>query len=487
MSGPNETRPPFRFAAPALIAAVLVIALLGVAAHPNLPGCPAMSSSGATSPVQHVFFVVKENHAFENYFGTYPGVVGDPPVGAFPASYGSNRTVGPFALNASSTPDLPHDRTNLLAAVDGGRNDYFVAQARWAGYAQPEDALGYYTEKEIPVYFDLARNYSLADRFFSGVLGPTLPNRFFDLAATTGGWMTDGTAPPAVASFPTILDQLSDAGVSWAYDYSGTRTYLAPLMFPSVYGDACRAERVQPLADLPAQLASPDPPAVTFIDPSTDSVYSEHPAQNVTLGSEWTATVLHEIFQSPVAASSAVFLFFDEGGGFWDPVAPPPVDAVGDGLRVPLLTISPWTPAGSVTDAPFDPAALLHFVDRNWGLPPLNDRVAQSAWPTDLFDFNRSPRAYVGPVAPLDFGTIAPSATPSLLGPGHSPIEVLPAGSVAPGASSAVSIGLHAGAADPRRSRVMRKWSPKAERGQRRPSQPSQRANVSKCRANFSA
>ncbi|MCI4340702.1 MAG: hypothetical protein L3J73_05505, partial [Thermoplasmata archaeon] len=116
-----------------------------------------------------------------------------------------------------------------------------------------------------------------------------------------------------------------------------------------------------------------------------------------------------------IARSSAVFLFYDEAGGFWDPIAPPSRDAVGDGFRVPFLAISPWTPPGTIVHATFDPASLLGFVDSNWGLPPLNLRVASSPLPAGLFNFSQAPRAYSGPASPLSFANVTSSLayTPS--------------------------------------------------------------------------
>ncbi len=380
--------------------------VLGLAQHPLLSGCPAPTGGAVgPNPITHIFVLVKENHAFENYFATLPGALGTPPGGALPLAFGSNETVAPFPLNATSSPDLPHDRGSDVADVNGGQMNGFVAQAAAAGYSAPRDAVGYYTAAQIPQYFTLARTYALDDEFFSGILGPTLPNRMFDIAATTGGWTSDADPPASLLTFPTILTQMSAAGDSWAYDYSGSEANLTPVLFPAVANDPCVLAGVQPLSNLTAQVNGPNPPAVTFIDPSHDFTYSEHPDENVTLGADWTSTVLNTIFDSPIGPSSAVFFFYDENGGFWDPVVPPTVGALGDGVRIPFFVISPYTDAGLVHQV-LDPASVLGFIDSRLGLPPLNDRVASAPSLAGFFHTDAPPRPWVDLPTPLSFAAI---------------------------------------------------------------------------------
>ena len=135
------------------------------------------------TPIRHLFVIVKENHAFENYFGDMPGVTGYPPNGSFPSSFGGSTNVSPYPIAGYSTPDLPHDAGSDLSDYDHGHNDLFVAQATADGAASPASAVGYYTPHQIPAYYAYARNYTLGARFFTGVLGPTYPNRVFDLGA----------------------------------------------------------------------------------------------------------------------------------------------------------------------------------------------------------------------------------------------------------------------------------------------------------------
>ncbi|MCI4328159.1 MAG: hypothetical protein L3J86_01120, partial [Thermoplasmata archaeon] len=151
------SEPPARDrAAVALVLAMAVTAsaalALGELSPASPKACPPLDSGDALArtPVHHVFFLIKENHAFENYFGDRPGVLGYPPAGAFPLAYGSNRSASPFLLPGTSTPDLPHDHGSELADIDGGKLDDFVAQAQASGAPAPVDAVGYYGAAAIP-------------------------------------------------------------------------------------------------------------------------------------------------------------------------------------------------------------------------------------------------------------------------------------------------------------------------------------------------
>jgi phospholipase C len=404
------------------VAAVAVAAsILIVASSPGGNGptgsCGRVwqASPPTATPIKHLFVVVKENHAFENYFGDLPGVVGYPPNGSFPVSFNGSATVSPFPLAGTSTPDLPHDGGSEIVDYDHGRNDLFVAEAAANGASDPEDAVGYYTSAQIPDYYSYARNYTLGDEFFTGVLGPTFPNRAFDLSSYVGTWNADTVPPANVTNHSTILGQLTAVNIPWEYDYDGLPLFLAPIWYPALTGDPCSAARISSDSDLASQLRSSDPPAVVFLDPSNSGVYSEHPPQNVTAGEDWTVAVVNDIFSSPVANSSAVLIFFDEAGGFWDPVPPPNTSTGLDGFRIPFLVVSPWTPEGKVCSTVADPASVLHFIDENWEQPYLTERVATASNLSCYFEFSHAPRPPLILPTSVALGSAAPHGTARVL------------------------------------------------------------------------
>jgi phospholipase C len=396
LSGPPVRTPWIVGSIAAMVVAVVVVATWGTpGAGPFASlvcGRAWQAAPTTTTPVKHLFVIVNENHAFENYFGTLPGVAGYPPNGSFPVAFNSSVTVQPFPFTGYSTPDLPHDAATDLIDYHGGLNNFFVAEAAAHGAPDPADAVGYYTDQQIPAYFAYAHNYTIGDHFFTGVLGPTNPNRVFDISAYAGSWDADTPPPANVTGHATVLGQLTAANLPWEYDYEGTPGVLAPYEFPALMSDPCSSERIAPVENLVAQLSGPTPPAVVYVDPSNSLTLSEHPPENVTVGEEWTVSVVNTILESPVGGSSAILIFFDENGGFWDPV-PPPMTSTGlDGFRVPFIVVSPWTPADKLCHATVDSASVLNFVDSNWGLPFLSPRVASAGNLSCFFDFSQNPR-----------------------------------------------------------------------------------------------
>ena len=146
---------------------------------------------------------------------------------------------------------------------------------------------------------------------------------------------------------------------------------------------------------------------MTFIDPEGSSTDSEHPPQNVTVGEEWSLSIIDAIERSPLWGSTAIFLTWDEGGGFYDSIVPPVIDAFGDGFRVPMIVVSPFTEGGGIVSTTFDHTSVLKFIDQNWGLPYLNPRVAETNSLALAFHFGR-----MGPDGDLAKGHFLPLSVP---------------------------------------------------------------------------
>jgi phosphoesterase family protein len=117
---------------------------------------------------------------------------------------------------------------------------------------------------------------------------------------------------------------------------------------------------------------------------------SQHPSENVTFGEQWLANVVNSVMQSPYWNSSAIFITYDEGGGYYDQVPPPTVDGTQLGFRIPFLVISPYARENYVSSTVLNHASILSFIEYNWGLPALNSFVGSSNVPLDFFDFNQS-------------------------------------------------------------------------------------------------
>ncbi len=328
-----------------------------------------------TGQIQHVIFVIQENHSFDNYFGTYPGAIGLSPLIRLPLSRGAAPTVAPFQLTQPINHDLNHSWLAAHEAYDHGKMDDFV----WADGSR--DVMGYYTGQFIPNYWAYAQHFTLDDMFFSSLMGPSLPNHLYTVAGYSGGWMWNMWMPPTCGfGFASVPDQLQAAGVSWAY-YSGTAPQTmwlwnplpgfttfeqSPALRSHLYWDE---QFFQDLRD-------GNLPAMSWVTPSM--LDSEHPPTDPRIGMWYVTDLLNAVMQSPYWNDTVVVVTWDEYGGFYDNVAPTQVDPYGFGFRVPALIISPYAAAGSINSTPYDFTSVLRYVEESHLLPPITNRIAQA-------------------------------------------------------------------------------------------------------------
>ena len=334
---------------------------------------------GVTS-IQRVIVIMKENHGFDNYFGTYPGADGIPENASLPD--GAGGTVKPHWLDTTWTFDLPHSRADMLEAFDGGKNDLFAAVAERVFPGLGNISVGYYDDRQIPYYWSLAGNFTLADRYFSSVLGPTDPNRLFSIAGTAGGLANNPLYGSGI-DVTTIFDELEARGISWRYyGITNDGETPTPLQLPHVAANAALSSKVVQLDTVASDIHLGRLPSVTYIDPNgflADSLkISEHPPGDVTEGQGWTAGIIDSIMASPMWPSCAVFLTWDESGGFYDHVPPPQIDEWGYGFRVPMLIVSPFSKRGYIDRDVMDHTSILKFIATNWNLLALTSREANA-------------------------------------------------------------------------------------------------------------
>ena len=384
-----------------LVATLLPLAAVAtsvVYGPPPSPPPPVLPIVDARTPIQHFVVLMMENHAFDNFFGTYPGADGLPPNVTLPDGQGG--TVSPHWLDATSTPDLPHDRAAALQDYDNGRNDGFAeVAATWLpGLANV--SVGYYDAHELGYYWSLAANFTLADQYFSSVLGPTVPNRLYSLAGQSGNDTSD-VIPGGGFPFPSIFDQMQSQGVTWRYyAFSGLLGSPLPMDFSKLRADPYMTANVVSMSRLSADIASGNLPNVTYIDPEGDLSVSEHPPGDVTVGEAWSQGVIQAIQSGPEWGSTAILLTWDENGGFYDHVPPPQVDGMGYGFRVPMILISPYARRGFIDHTVMDHTSILRFISDNWGLPYLTLREARAGNLTGAFNFTGLPVALSAAQAP---------------------------------------------------------------------------------------
>lgn len=435
----------------------------------------------AATPISHVVIIVEENRAFDNLFGLYP--FGCPPI------------VNNVTLSVMWPDGLYKSYTQLLSRCD--QADWIdVPLVPWIpqlGYAHPKYAgtavnenpsegwaqyhgdywfgrpvgfvwysgpqsLEYLSYQQVWPLWDYAEEYVLADNFYAPVLGLTEPNRVADLIGRPPGFYTD-SAYGVVPFNESIMYQLSQAGVSWGYYVYGYEGGV-PYPLTAFAGASEYSSHYHDYSLFLSQLRDCSIPSVSWVMffGGSDDEYDMHPPHNATAGALKLAELINAVEESPCWNSTAIFITFDEGGGFYDHVVPPAVDPFGLGQRVPLLIISPYAREGWVDNYTMSDYTLLAFIDYNWGLPYLTPEVENSDLPGLLAAFNFSapprppliitPRNWSYPLPlqyPVHYGYIA-YARPG--GPSYAEVypapwlEALPAvlalGAVALGAALAL-------------------------------------------------
>lgn len=365
--------------------------------------------------IQHIVFIVKENRTFDNYFGTFPGA-----HGATSGTISTGRVI-PLGHAPDRLPrDISHAFSAAVTAIDGGRMDKFDLIP---GGNQNGDFLAYtqYVESDMPNYFSYARHFVLADNMFSSLTGPSFPNHLYTVGAQSGGainnprntkgtWGCDSdegstvdvmddrgnvTAQSPCFDFQTLADSLQAANISWKYyaPGKGESGYIWSAL------DAIRHIRLTPLwnsnvaptSQFVTDASNGQLPAVSWL--VVGGGMSEHPPSSVCEGENWTVQQLNALMQGPLWNSTAVFLTWDDFGGFYDHVPPPPVDNFGFGPRVPLMILSPYAKPGYISHTLYEFSSVLRFIETRFGLRPLTFRDGIANNTLDSFDFTQPPQA----------------------------------------------------------------------------------------------
>jgi phospholipase C len=362
-------------------------------------GGSASAASQDSTPIKHVIEIMLENHTFDNLFGKFPGADGIPPGTTLPnpqAYFDPEPAVQPVW----ATPN----EGDVQGGIDNSRpgEQMEMNYVPGHGYAMdnytlyPYDGMSSITE--FGPSFDpnlqyAARHYELADQNFQAAIAPSNPNIHYALAATANGWMYNSLQPgTSTSTWHSIFKELDAAGLTSKLYYGLPLDYLRPplgtywdQLFPPDQVDSGVTTDTQFFQDLD----SGNLPDFSMVR-ADYSYYSEEPPEDVQEGDTWLGQVLQAIAESPEWNSTAVFITYDEGGGFWDHVSPPVKSQYGYGTRTPMVIVSPYARPG-VFSSQTTNMSVLSFVQHIFGLPPLN---AANAVQNDLmgaFDFRQRP------------------------------------------------------------------------------------------------
>ncbi len=408
-----------------LLAGVSLAGLLfGSAELPGHRPVARAAVRGGIHKIRHVVIIMQENRSFDSYFGTYPGADGIPGLAGHPGTVPCvpnprrHRCERPFHDTANRDAGGPHGHGSALADIDGGKMGGFIRQAQLGRNRlckvnpdYPEcslnpkapDVMGYHDRHEIPNYWDYARHFVLQDHMFESDTSWSLPSHLF----LVSGWsarcskkadpmsckaaLQKAALPPETPGYngkppdyawTDLTWLLHRYGVSWGYyvakgsqpDCDNDAMFCAPVpqsattpgiwnplpWFDTVHEDNQLSD-IRPLTDFFKEAKAGTLPSVSWITPA--QAVSDHPPALLTAGQAYVTGLINTIMRSPDWNSTAIFLTWDDWGGFYDHVTPPAVDAQGYGIRVPGLVISPYAKRGYVDHQTLSFDAYLKFIE----------------------------------------------------------------------------------------------------------------------------
>jgi phospholipase C len=371
----------------------------------------------ARAKIKHVIIIMQENRSFDHYFGTFPGADGIPMKNGVPTVCidipGTKKCLTPFHNPNDINFGGSHTALAAVKVIDGGRMDGFLltaAQKRKKctklespncqdGILVP-DALGYHDEREIPNYWAYARNFVLLDHMFEPNASWSLPAHLFMVSAWSAtcrdyadpqsctsdisrpGKETRAGKDGELYAWTDLTYLLHKNNISWSFyltegiepDCENGEATCAPKpqqlavnsafnplpRFTTVHQDD-QLGNIEPVSNFYTAVQNGTLPAVAWIVP--ENATSEHPPSSVHAGQAYVTGLINAIMQGPEWDSTAIFLAWDDWGGFYDHLTPPVVDQNGYGLRVPALVISPYARQGFIDHQVLSFDAYLKFIE----------------------------------------------------------------------------------------------------------------------------
>ena len=382
---------------------------LAVSAMPSLGVSAAHRSQAETAtPIQHLVVVMQQNHTFDNYFGTYPDANGFPPDTCMPISLSnpdSTDCVAPFSIDSYPIEDLRHSSATFKDQYQNGKMNGFVDALNRLNQ-DGTLTMGYYGEEDVPYYWNLADQFVLFDNYFSSAHTGSITNRMFSVSGRPGSEF-NRIPEKGFGDIPTIFDKLQEQGISWKYyikdydpelnyrnlqdlDYLPPQVQWVPLLgFDRFLDDPELFSHIVDLDEYYIDLENGTLPSVSYV---LLMGATEHPLSDLSLGQRTARTMVQMLMQSDVWNSSALFITYDDWGGWYDHVAPPQVDEYGYGFRVPALLISAYARQGYIDHTQLDHTSILKFIEENWDIQPLAERDAKANNFLSAFDFISPPR-----------------------------------------------------------------------------------------------
>ncbi len=354
----------------------------------NIPGAdPPKTGHIKINPegihkIKHIIIIIQENRSFDSYFGTFPGEDGiamkngistisifDPLTGEY---------MHPYPDHYDSNMGGPHGPDAFITDMDNGKMNGFIKEGEQASLMEKiwrkfltffrkrnisTDVMGYHTDSDIPNYWTYAKNFVLLDHLFEPIHAGSFPSHLFLMSL----WCASSNTPDNPMSFKSTLHPIyrtkknpepfgwTDLTYLLHKNHVSWRCYLDGFSVPLVWNvlpgfvDVHQDHQIKNLVDISHYFNSAKKgtlPSVCWIVPSPAD--SEHPPALVSVGQSYVTRIINAAMKSPDWKSTAIFLTWDDWGGFYDNVVPPEVDKLGYGFRVPGLIISPYTKKGYI-------------------------------------------------------------------------------------------------------------------------------------------
>ena len=348
---------------------------------------------------------MQENRSFDNMFNGFPG-----------ADTVQTGMYNGVAVPLKPTPlgnggDLDHSHVGWWRDWNHGNMDGF-------GHSNNMLAYSYVNPSDVAPYWALAKNFTLGDRMFQSNTGPSFGAHQYMIAGQSGGASENptgaawgcGAAPSAIVpvagpngtdlpgifpcfDYQTMADLLDAQGITWKYYAPGSNDgFFIISAYQAIrhifFGPDWQTDVVSPETTVLTDIAAGKLAQVSWVVPTFNN--SDHPGAPP-LGPEWVANIVNAIGNSQYWNSTAIFIAWDDWGGWYDHVPPPQVDNMGLGFRVPVIVVSPYAKRGYISHVTHESGSILHFTEEVFNLPSLGTRDASADDFSDCFDYTQTP------------------------------------------------------------------------------------------------
>ncbi len=410
----------------------------------NAPGVPRPSQSQAqallkrvhhhasSGKIQHVVIIIQENRSFNNLFYGFPG--------ATTTTYGYNAsgqkiTLQPIGL--ATNWDIDHSSTSFFNSCNGAgsipgtkcrmngfnKEEWQCGTAGFSSCPNPNPPYSYVPHSETKPYFDMGEQYVVADQMYASNLdGSSFISHQYIIAAQSEAavnypavWGCEGGSgdiiwkigpnrqipdgkEQACFSDLSLGQEADDAGVSWAYytsalNASGAFWSAYQANRYVYYGSDWKNDVITPQTRFLTDVSNGNLRQINWVTPTCAN--SDHASCDSDTGPQWVASLVNAIGQSKYWNNTAIFIFWDDYGGWYDPEPPAYVDYDGLGIRVPMVIVSAYAKKGYVSHVQYEHGSILKFVEDQFGLARLSASDTRAASPEkDCFNFNAAPRKF---------------------------------------------------------------------------------------------